>query len=617
MSVKSKILILAVAAPIVIFALVIAIVAINFRENGIDSAKQKSLLTAEFVRDALTSHMVNGIMDKRDYFLDKIEHSQNIKSLWMVRSKSVDSQFGESKFKEQARDSIDREVLNKGIPEFILNENSQEAVLRVTIPYIATSKGSPNCLQCHDAKEGEVLGAISMIFDVNDIRSAGMITIMRVLIISLIFIVISAVLVQFIVAPYLKFFNSLKTAIEHAEDGDFSYRVETKLKDETGDIAKWLNTLYDNLQSTIGAIEKQITFLFSANEHSYSKNPLYKTREIINELADIYKFKRTIELDSSKQDIYKRIIHVMIDKLKIMDFIIFETDKDGKKQGLTFVVHNGAIVQENKSLLELNLCRAYRSDSEIHSDDFYNVCECCIVERQEQDYICFPYSISKNSGLLISLRSHISEEMARIKTITPVLRNYLDAAKPVIESKILTEMLRDSSLRDGMTGLHNRRFLEEYFEKAASQANRSKLGYAILMIDIDYFKMVNDTYGHDVGDIIIKGLSEILKENIRASDLAIRFGGEEFLIALYNPTEEGAFILAEKLRKNFEAKHFSVNHETIKKTISIGISYFPNDADAIWKAIKFADIALYAAKHGGRNKVVKFDKSMKETNGDY
>ncbi|MEY4504381.1 MAG: hypothetical protein RL154_675, partial [Pseudomonadota bacterium] len=94
MSVKNKMLFVAVAAPVAIVAIIISVVAINFRDNGIENAKQKSLLTAEFVRDALTSHMVNGIMDKRDYFLDKIEHSQNIKSLWVVRGANVDSQFG-------------------------------------------------------------------------------------------------------------------------------------------------------------------------------------------------------------------------------------------------------------------------------------------------------------------------------------------------------------------------------------------------------------------------------------------------------------------------------------------------------------------------------------------
>eukprot|EP01022_Parablepharisma_sp_SALTPOND_P029505 TRINITY_DN73769_c0_g1_i1.p2 TRINITY_DN73769_c0_g1~~TRINITY_DN73769_c0_g1_i1.p2 ORF type:complete len:1019 (-),score=93.83 TRINITY_DN73769_c0_g1_i1:2947-5955(-) len=129
--------------------------------------------------------------------------------------------------------------------------------------------------------------------------------------------------------------------------------------------------------------------------------------------------------------------------------------------------------------------------------------------------------------------------------------------------------------------------------------------------------MVNDTYGHDTGDVIIKGLADTLRESIREADLAIRFGGEEFLVLLHSPTEDGAMLVAENLRKTFEKKIFSAGNENISKTISIGVSFFPGDGDAVWKAIKFADIALYKAKDGGRNQVVRFSKTMRENSDKY
>ena len=617
MSVRKKMLLVAGITPTIMVAIVIAIVALNFRDYGVENAKQKSLLTAEFVRDSLTAHMVNGIMDKRGYFLDKIENSKNIKSLWLVRGSSVDDQFGESTLSEGSRDDIDKNVLKTGETVYILNENAESVQLRVTVPYVATSRGNPNCLQCHVAKEGDVLGAISMVFDISEIRQSGTVTILRILVISAIFLAIAIVAANYLINPYLDFFESLKSAIRRAEDGDFGYRVVTKLKDETGDIAKWLNNLYDKLQDTVGSIEKQVSILISANESMYSKNPLIKASEVINELVDIYKFKRTIELDKTKGEIYKRIFFILEEKLAIKNFLFFETDKNSKKRELVYIVHDRECIGEKMEGIELNSCRAYRTSSDVHSDDFHKVCEHCIIEDSDSEYICLPYSISQKTGIVISIRPRDKEDMARIKMLLPIIKNYLDSAKPVIESKILTEMLRDSSLRDGMTGLYNRRFLEEYLEKATSQASRVKTGYAILMIDIDYFKMVNDTYGHDSGDLVIKGLADTLKDNIRDSDLAIRFGGEEFLIMLYNPTEEGALEVAEKLRTTFSQKVFSMGGENIKKTISIGVSLFPENTYAIWKAIKFADIALYEAKRGGRNRVVKFDKSMKEDTENY
>lgn len=617
MSIRKKTLLVAGITPTVMVVIVIAIVALNFRDYGIKNAKQKSLITAEFVRDSLTAHMVNGIMDKRGYFLEKIENSKNVKSLWLVRSANIDEQFGESSLSKGARDEIDKEVLKTGKTIYLLNEDAESAELRVTVPYVATSYGNPNCLQCHVAKEGDVLGAISMVFDISDIREGGTLTIVRILAISAIFLGIAIVATNYLINPYLDFFESLKNAIRRAENGDFGYRVVTKLKDEAGDIAKWLNNLYDKLQNTVENIEKQVSILISTSENIYSKNPLIKASEVINQLVDIYKFKRTIELDKTKGEIYKRIFFILEEKLGIKNFLFFETDESSKKRELVYIVHENECIWKEIDGIELNSCRAYRTNSEVYSDDFYNVCEQCIIEDSVTDYICLPYPIFQSRGVVISIRPRDKEDMTRIKMLLPLIKNYLDSAKPVIESKILTEMLKDSSLRDGMTGLYNRRFLERYLEKATFQASRAKTGYAILMIDIDYFKMVNDTYGHDNGDLVIKGLVEILRDNTRESDLAIRFGGEEFLVMLYNPTEEGALKVAEKLRVAFSQRVFLMGGKSLKKTISIGVSFFPKDTEAIWQAIKFADIALYEAKRGGRNRVVRFEKSMKEDTENY
>ncbi len=127
--------------------------------------------------------------------------------------------------------------------------------------------------------------------------------------------------------------------------------------------------------------------------------------------------------------------------------------------------------------------------------------------------------------------------------------------------------------------------------------------------------MVNDTYGHDIGDIVIKELSEILTSSIRKSDIAFRFGGEEFLVLLYNCDNKQVGIIAENIRVTFEKKLLNANNGiTFSKTLSIGTSIFPNDTGTIWRTIKFADIALYSAKRTGRNKVVQFDEKLLEKN---
>ena len=175
------------------------------------------------------------------------------------------------------------------------------------------------------------------------------------------------------------------------------------------------------------------------------------------------------------------------------------------------------------------------------------------------------------------------------------------------------DKLRDTSLRDGMTGLYNRRFLEEFIDQVMSQAQREDETYSVMMLDVDWFKIVNDTYGHDIGDMVIKEIGTLLKETIRDADLAIRYGGEEFIVMLHNASREGALKVAQKIHSNFANLVFDVgNGETMQKTISIGIARFPTDGDSIWKCIKYADTALYVAKDTGRNKIVEFKPEMFE-----
>uniref|UniRef100_UPI002612399D GGDEF domain-containing protein n=1 Tax=Sulfurimonas sp. TaxID=2022749 RepID=UPI002612399D len=234
-------------------------------------------------------------------------------------------------------------------------------------------------------------------------------------------------------------------------------------------------------------------------------------------------------------------------------------------------------------------------------------------EHNSMEYLCIPFTISDEFSLVLTIHTSNTEQLATINAYNASIKNYLEAAKPVIESKMLLAKLRDNSLRDPMTNLYNRRFLEQFIDTLAGQIKREQESYSILMLDVDFFKMVNDTYGHDVGDKVIVAIGKVLQENVRESDLAIRYGGEEFLILLHNATEEGTLKIAKKVHSTFASIVFDAgNGETLQKTISIGISIFPKDANTIWKCIKLADTALYVAKTTGRNKIVRFDKKMAE-----
>ena len=199
----------------------------------------------------------------------------------------------------------------------------------------------------------------------------------------------------------------------------------------------------------------------------------------------------------------------------------------------------------------------------------------------------------------------------------PLINVYLREAAPVLETKRLMDSLRDATLRDPMTGLNNRRFLEEYVEVLVAGIQRKRSQVAILMLDLDYFKMVNDTYGHDAGDAVLKSLASVLRQSVRSSDLVIRYGGEEFLIILIDSGGAAAETVAENIRAAVQALKVQIAGTVLQKTISIGIADFPTDSDTFWQAVKFADVALYQAKERGRNRVVRFQRDMWSDNKEY
>ena len=154
--------------------------------------------------------------------------------------------------------------------------------------------------------------------------------------------------------------------------------------------------------------------------------------------------------------------------------------------------------------------------------------------------------------------------------------------------------------------LYNRRYLSEIAEELLLLAKRQTIPLSVLMIDIDKFKNINDTYGHDVGDEVIKLLANSLIEHVRQSDIVVRLGGEEFVAILPDSDIDNAQIKAEDIRKIIENLEFKLENSTmIKFTVSIGVSNYEIDNDYSFdKVLKKSDEALYEAKESGRNKVV-------------
>jgi len=169
----------------------------------------------------------------------------------------------------------------------------------------------------------------------------------------------------------------------------------------------------------------------------------------------------------------------------------------------------------------------------------------------------------------------------------------------------LREALRTQSVRDALTGLYNRRYLEETLEREMRRAARAEQSLGILMIDLDHFKNFNDTYGHDAGDVVLRETGASLTKGIRAEDFVCRFGGEEFVVILPTADPETSRTRAERLRTKMRELTIMYQGKSLGMvTISVGVAAFPAHGTSPKELMAAADAALYEAKRGGRDKVV-------------
>ncbi|MFL9456354.1 MULTISPECIES: diguanylate cyclase [Nostocales] len=169
----------------------------------------------------------------------------------------------------------------------------------------------------------------------------------------------------------------------------------------------------------------------------------------------------------------------------------------------------------------------------------------------------------------------------------------------------LREALQQQSTRDPLTGLFNRRYLDEFLEREIYRAERKQYSVGIIMIDVDHFKGFNDVYGHEAGDTVLRELGIFLKQQIRQADIACRYGGEEFLIILPETTLETCFERAEQIREGVKHLDLQYRHQSLSRiSLSLGVSLFPMHGLTPGAVIQAADSALYCAKQSGRDRVV-------------
>jgi diguanylate cyclase (GGDEF)-like protein len=238
--------------------------------------------------------------------------------------------------------------------------------------------------------------------------------------------------------------------------------------------------------------------------------------------------------------------------------------------------------------------------SEIHCTHFSG-------EAPER-YLCMPIVAHGNTIGMLHVQCPSEEIEVAVHQHMDGLRQLVQLTGMAIATLNLRTRLENQSIRDSLTGLFNRHFMQISLEREVARASRRKQILAVLMLDLDHFKKFNDTFGHAAGDTVLRAVAEVFRNNVRAEDIACRYGGEEFTIMLPDVTPAIAAERAEAIRWAIQNLRVPLEREVYAEfTISMGLAFFPNDGDTGDLLLRRADAALYRAKRSGRNQIVAYE----------
>lgn len=389
--------------------------------------------------------------------------------------------------------------------------------------------------------------------------------------------------------------RALETGAKRFGAGDLSRRVELNRPDELGQLAQTFNTMAEALEKSRAGLDEHSSQLNALNQIAIAITSLLSLQDILNEIM-----RCGIVLTGAKASCI-----AFYDQTTAL-FTQWVT------QGLSehFV---GKLSFSPGGLAD----EAFTSGSYILSNDHPETRhKLSRLAREEylRCFICLPLtSRDRRLGVIYFYRTDRD-------TFTPteieLLTTFASLAAQAIEKARLYDQVQEQARTDALTGLNNHGEFQRQLKEEEERSRRYNRSFSLLMLDIDHFKTVNDSYGHQAGDEVLRALAARLREQNRPVDHAARYGGEEFVVILPETTNDGAFTSAERLRAAVADSAVTVTDgRTIPVTISIGVATFPADAGSGTALIAAADAALYAAKQGGRNRVVRYEPAPGEPAG--
>ena len=439
----------------------------------------------------------------------------------------------------------------------------------------------------------------------------------KIIIIAGVVVFMSIFIVALLMGRLLMPVRKLSIVAGQVEDGDLLARCEVHGNDELGILGRAFNRMVDRLRTNIEELDHKVMLrtkeLNGANDElTLMVGQLEQHNE---EITYLNLLSEQLQMCDSIEDVYPVVADFMTMLFPHAAGMLAMADSGGYE--LMPVLSWGGYQAEQEKMA-VGDCLA------IKKDEIF-VCErpgdgeiCKHIGRPSEQHLslCLPLK-GKNKLLgMIYLQCHDdelvecassagakrTEKIAHMRSLSASVIDHVAMALANIKLMIRLQHL---SVRDGLTGLFNRRYMEETMAREFQQAERKVEPVGVIMLDVDFFKKFNDTYGHDAGDLVLIELAKVLKANVRKEDVVCRYGGEEFVIILPGPPEQMAIDRAEMIRKHVDEKlRIKYNEHNFHVNISLGAAFYPKHGKDPEVVLKAADDALYQAKEHGRNRAM-------------
>lgn len=435
----------------------------------------------------------------------------------------------------------------------------------------------------------------------------------KLLLLSGIVMALAFVLVSIMIGRLLLPIRKLSQMASRVADGDLTARSDIGGHDEISFLATTFNTMVGRLKSNIDTLDQKV--LDRTRELDTANHELLLTvgqlEQHNSEVTELNRLAEQLQSCHNLDETFPVVaetLAALFPKASGALYISQDTEADNT---FTQVSQWGAQKISEEALSKED-CLAF-TNFKIHLTSDHEQEDGCrhIDPASRQISLCMPLLGQHNIfGLVHLLFAPLDEidsgQALRLaenwKRLATTVTDQLTMAMANIK---LRDRLQNLSVRDGLTGLFNRRYMEETLKREFMLAERDKHQIGVIILDVDFFKKFNDTYGHDAGDIVLIELSKLLSTSVRKGDVVCRYGGEEFVVILPGPPPGAALERAEMLRAKVENElRIPYQGKSLQLTISLGAAFYPDHGATPDQILKAADTALYRAKESGRNRAV-------------